>query len=324
MFILLALACDLPTPPSGEPEVAKPSCDVDVTKLAGTQWVYQAPQPVGPPKPEPAARVRFRDEGGALKADYTAGSTSDVFKYDCAIEGMIVKCLETEPHAEAFCKAWAAVNEGVCDPAGVSAATGIPLDVVTKAAESVNAELKKLKGDEIAQQRKSDNSPSNKMRGKFNAAVDPGTCEITLQDKYQTMVGGKLNEYENVLGSAKFARVDTDFTWESCKDADSAWAPGADDTHAAVQPGGAIKFSAIMQKEQKGAAGCIYTADLYKDYVKAQSEMTTTEDAKYGPRWDTTITLAEKGKHVVYFDRYKTCDGKRERIGNTCAMVRVE
>lgn len=324
MFVLLVLACDMPTPQTAEPEAAKPKCDVDVTKLAGTQWVYQAPQPVGPSKPEPAARVRFRDEGGALKADYTAGSSSDVFKYDCALEGKVATCLESEPHAEAFCKAWAAVHDGVCDPAAVSTAAGIPLDVATKAAESVNAELKKLKGDEIAQQRKSDNSPGNKMRGKFRVAVDPGTCEVTLQDKYQTMVDGKLNEYENVLGSAKFAQVDTEYTWESCKDADSAWSPGPDDTHVPVQPGGAIKFSAILQKDQKGAEGCIYTADLYKDWVKQQSEMTTTEDAKFGPRWDTTITLAEKGKHVIYFDRYKTCEGKRERIGNTCAMVRVE
>jgi hypothetical protein len=252
------------------------------------------------------------------------GSTSDVFKYDCAVEGKVATCLESEAHAEAFCKAWAAVHEGVCDPAGVSAAAGIPLDVATKAAESVNAELKKLKGEEIEQQRKSDNSPRNKMRGKFRAAVDPGSCEITLQDKYQTMVDGKLNEYENVLGSAKFAQVDTDFTWESCKDADSAWAPGPDDKHVPVQAGGAIKFSAILQKEQKGAEGCIYTADLYKDWVKSQSEMTTTDDKTYGPRWDTTITLSDKGKHVIYFDRYKTCDGKRERIGNTCAMVRIE
>ncbi len=324
MIALLVLACDMPTPQQAKLEPVPPKCQVDANKLPGTVWVYQAPQTVGPSKPEPAARVRFRDEGGALKADYTAGSTSDVFQYDCALKGKVATCLEAEYHAEAFCKAWAAVHEGVCDPAGVSAAAGIPLDVATKAAAVVNAELKKLKGDEIADQRKFDNSPRNKMRGTFRVAVDPGTCEITLQDKFQTMVDGKLLEYENVLGSAKFAQVTTDFTWESCKDADSAWSPGADDAHVPVQAGGAIKFSAILQKDQKGAKGCVYTADLYTDWVKSQSELTTTDDKKFGPRWDTTIPLAERGKHVVYFDRYKTCDGKRDRIGTACAMVRVE
>lgn len=324
MFLLLALACDVPQP---EPEKKdeKPACELDLSKLAGTAWVYNKPQPTGPNLPDPTARMRFRDEGGALKADYTAGSSSDVFAYDCSVSGKILTCLETEPHLDAFCHAWAAVHDGVCDPAAVAAATGAPLDAATKVAETVNAELKKLKGDEIAQQRKVDNSPNNKLRSKFLLAIDPATCGITVQDKYQTMVDGKLNEFENVLGSAKFIKAEADYTWESCKDADSAWAPGPDDQHNPVQSPGMIKFSAMLQKDQqKDVKGCVLSADIYKDWVKGQAELQATEDAKWGPRWDTTISFTEPGKHVVYFDRWKTCDGKREHIGTTCAMVRVE
>lgn len=324
MFFLMALACDLPKPP--EPAKPKtPSCELALDKLPGTAWLYSKPQPAGPNKPDPTARLRFRDEAGALKADYTAGSSSDVFSYDCASDGKIATCVESNPHADAFCMGYAAVHDGVCDPQAVSTLTGIPLDVVTKAAEKVNVDLKKLKGDEIAQQRKSDNSPNNKMRGKFKVAIDKGTCGLTVVDKYMTMVDGKVNEFENVIGTAKFSKTEENFTWESCKDADSAWAPGADDAHDAAQSAGAIKFSAMLQKDQqKGLAGCTLTAEVYKDWIKADGELTATTDAKWGPRWDTSISFSETGKHVVYFDRYKTCDGKKERIGMTCAMVRVE
>ncbi len=323
MFFLLALACEVPQPPPAK--VEKPKCELDVTKLGGTAWVYNKPMPAGPSVPDPTARMRFLDEGGATKANYTAGSSSDVFSYDCSVEGKILTCLETDPHLDAFCHASAAVHDGVCDAAEVAAATGAPADAIAKVKETVDAELKKLKGDEIAQQRKSDNNPNNKLRSIFKVAVDPATCGITVQDKYQTMVDGRRNEFENVLGSAKFIKADADYTWESCKDADSAWAPGADDQHSPVQAPGMIKFSAMLQKDQqKGLDGCTLTADIYKDWVKGQAELQSTVDKKWGPRWDTTISFTEPGKHVVYFDRHKTCDGKRERIGTTCAMVRVE
>lgn len=326
MLLVLTLACDMPEPPQANaPASTKPACDLTFDTLPGTVWLYPKPQPDGSTKPDPTARLRFRSEGGALKADYTAGSVSDVYKYDCTLNGEIATCLETDPHADAFCHAWAATHDGVCDPAGVAAATGIPQAEFDKVAPKVNEELKKLKGDEIAQQRKMDNSPNNKLRSVIQIAVDKARCGVTIVDKYQTMVDGKLNQYENQIGTAKFAKSTGDeYIWESCKDADSAWAPGPDDKVLAVQPAGTIKFSSILQKDQKGAASCTYTADIYADWVKKQEGLTTTDDKQYGPRWDTTVTFGEAGKHVVYFDRYKTCDGKKESIGLSCAMVRVE
>ena len=187
------------------------------------------------------------------------------------------------------------------------------------------SELKKLKKDEKDMQRKADNSPNNKIRGKFIVAVDKATCRVTLQDKYQTMVDGRVNEFENVLGTAKFEKAKEEYIFESCKDADSAWAPGPDDQHLAVQSPGTIKFSAMLQKEQqKGLDGCTLTADVYKDWVKTTPDVPATKDAKWGPRWDTQVEFTEPGKHAVYFDRWKTCGDKKERIGLTCAVVRIE
>ncbi len=326
MLLLLTLACDLPEPaPPGGAAPTKPECSLSFDTLGDTVWLYPKPQADGSTKPDPTARLRFRSEGGALKADYTAGSVSDVYKYDCTVAGSIATCLETDPHIDAFCKAYAASHDGVCDPAAVAAAIGAPVEEVTKVSETVNAELKKLKGEEITTQRKMDNSPNNKLRSVIQVAVDKAKCGVTIVDKYQTMVDGRLNQYENQIGTAKFVKSGgEEYIWESCKDADSAWAPGPDDKVLAVQTAGTIKFASILQKDQKGAASCSYTADVYVDWVKKQGGLSTTDDKQYGPRWNTEVTLGETGKHVVYFDRYKECDGKKDRIGISCAMVRIE
>jgi hypothetical protein len=323
-ILLCAVGCvpEQQAPPKEAPKAD--TCGVEVTSLAGTSWIHLKPQPVGPDKPNPMARVHFVDDGGNLKGQYTASSLGDVYDYACTISGKLGTCTETEPHAEAWCKAWAASHDGVCDPAAVAAATGIPQAEFDKVATKVNDEIKKLKPDEKAQQKKSDNSPNNKIRGTFQIAVDKAKCQLTLVDKYQTMVDGKVNTFENVLGTAKFEKAKDEYIFESCKDVDSAWAPGPDDQHNAAQPAGTIKFSAILQKDQKGASNCTYTADVYKDWVKSQSDVAAVTDAKYGPRWDVQVPLADTGKHAVYFDRYKTCDGKKDRVGLTCAVVRIE
>lgn len=328
LTLLLALAgC---SPPETAPvEEAKPesTCPVTLETLPGSTWIHLKPQPAGPDKPNPMARIRFSDNAGALVAKYTAGSLSDAYDYTCSSNGKLVTCLEADIHAAAWCKAWASTHDQKCDPVALAQATGLPQADLEKVAEGVNKELAALKGEEKEQQKKSDNNPNNKIRGKFMVAVDPGTCKMTLVDKYQTMVDGKVNEYENVLGTSKFEQTKEDYVFETCKDVDSAWAPAPDDpnSHAAVQGPGTIKFAAILQKDQKGKGSCTYTADIYKDWIKVQADVPTTEDKKYGPRWDTQVAFTEPGRHTVYFDRYKVCDGgAKEKIGITCALVRVE
>lgn len=324
-LFLLAVGCapEAPSEPAKE-DAPLDTCGVDINTLANSAWVHQKPSATGD-KPNPMARIKFEDAGGALKAKYTAGSLGDVYDYSCTVKGGIATCIEDKTNAEAWCKAWAATNDGVCDPAGVAAATGLPQAEVEAAAAKVNDELKKLKPAEKETQRKADNNPNNKIRGKFLVAVDKGNCQLTLQDKYMTMVDRRVNEYENVLGTAKFNKAKEEYIYESCKDVDSAWAPGPDDQHAAVQGAGTLKFSAIVQKEAlKGAQGCTWSADVYKDWVKAQTDVAAVEDAKFGPRWNVDLPFSEEGRHAVYFDRWKTCNGTRERVGLTCAVVRIE
>jgi hypothetical protein len=58
--------------------------------------------------------------------------------------------------------------------------------------------------------------------------------------------------------------------------------------------------------------------------VKSQEGLASTMDPKWGPRFDVSIPFTEKGRHVVYFDRTRTCGDKKDHIGLTCAMVRIE
>ena len=196
MLFSLLFACSEPAPPpKEEAKPAASACDVDTATLAGTSWLWLDPN-MGD-KPNPIARVKFVDEGGALHGKYSAKSLGDVYDYTCTPQGKLLNCLETNTHADAFCKAYAATHDGVCDAAAVAAAAQIPQADVDKIVAQVNKDLKAIKKDQIAQQRKMDNSPNNKIRGKFQTAVDKGTCKLTLVDKYQTMVDGRLNEFEN-------------------------------------------------------------------------------------------------------------------------------
>lgn len=323
MLLVLALACSTPEPPK-DAKSDKPTCDLKVDALAGTSWVNMKPQAAGPDQVNAAARVRFRDEGGKVAADYTAGSLNNVYQYNCSSDGKILTCVEQGEHAEGFCRASAANSPDYkCNVADVVAKTGLPQDKVEAAAKKVDEAYGKLKPEDREKAKVEDNSPNNKIRGKFLAAVSPANCGLTIQDKYQTLYNGQLAEYENVLGTARFSKADQDYTWLNCTESDSSWSPDGSDQHQQDHAPGTIKFSAILQKEQKGAPDCSYSADIYKDWLSFQKDVPAEADPKMGPRFNTSIPFTDKGKHVVYFDRYKTCGGKKESIGVSCVLVMV-
>ena len=322
MLIALLLACTPPEPPK-ENKTDKPACDVALDKLAGSQWMHMKPQPTGADKPNPMARIKFSDDAGKLVAEYTAGSLNNVYKYACTNDGKLLDCVETADYTKGFCRASAAFTpDNKCDQALVAKVTGKTPEEVAKVATEVDAALAKLKPAERDQWKKDDNNPNNKIRGHFKVAVNPTTCGLTIQDKYQTLYNGQLAEFENVLGTAKFVKADADYTYIPCTDSSSSWAPDDKDQHSQDQKPGTIKFSAVLQPEQRGGA-CTFTADIYKDWVKSQSDVPSEKDPKDGPRWNTSIPFTEAGRHVVYFDRSKTCGDKKESLGVTCVMVVV-
>lgn len=298
-------------------------CPAAVDKVAGTTWVYLEPQRSGPDKPNPIARMRFREENGALKAEYTAGSLGDVFTYDCAESGGILTCVESDLHAEAWCKAWASVHDGVCDAEGVAKVLGKDPSLFKAAAEKVNKELKGLSKSETETQRKVDNSAANKIQAKFMAALSPKDCRLIVQDKYLTMQDGTAREMSNVIDGGKFQKVTEEYVWSSCKDISSTTVKDSAGAESQSGAPGTWTFEATLPKDTKADASCTYTADIYKDWQPfSQGVAAKTDGGKV--TFSTAIPFTDKGKHTVYFDRIKTCGEKKESLGITCGAVRVE
>ncbi len=321
LLALTLTGCAGEPPKPKESKPAKASCELAYDKLADTVWLRNDP---ATGKPDAKTRLKFGSEGGVVKAWYTTGSIGNVYSYTCTEKGGMLDCLETDPHFEGFCKAWASVNNGVCDPAVLAPQLGTTVDALKPTADAVNKELAALKPAAKEQQRKVDNSPGNRIRSHFIAAIDRATCGITLQDKFITMFNGKVQEYENENGTSNFIRGDKEYIWESCAESavsvvDDAGKPVAGPNY----PAGTLKFQGYLPEGQKAAASCTYTADVWADWTKASSDLPGTVS---GPAvtFATALPFSEKGFHALYFDRYKTCDGKKERIGLTCGAFRIQ
>lgn len=324
LVALLLPACAPQEPPKPK-ETAKSAsnCDVTTDTLVGTTWVHLKPQPNGPDKPNPVTRIRFRDNGGKITADYTASSLSMVYQYDCEKSGNLLSCFEHDPHYKEWCRAWAASHDGVCDPVQLAAKIGAKPEDLADAVKTVNEEFKAAKGDERAQMMKDYNSPNNKIRGKIRAALNTGTCQITVEDKFQAMFNGQIQEYENAVSNSKFTRTKDAYTFEKCEDLEAAHAVVPEGATARSYPAGSYTFESGLPADQKAAGGCTYAADIWYDWLLMRPGLEGKVDgAKV--KWELTVPLAGTGPHVVYFDRSKTCGDKKEPIGLSCAKLHIE
>lgn len=320
--ILVLAACGGPAPEPPKP--ADPSgCDLTIEKLPGTSWVHLKPQPSGPEKPSPITRVRFRDEGGALVADYTASSLSAVYVYDCRSDGKIATCVERDLHAVEWCRAHAAANGGTCDATALAGILKVDPSTLTAAAESVNKEVAALKGTERDETLKSWNYPNNKIRGLFKVAVDKQSCRLTLQDKYQTMVDGKVQEYENQIGTAKFEQTKETYLFEDCKDVEGANTILPEGATARAYPAGTYEFVSGLAKDQVADAACTYTADVWYDWLQTMPDQPGTVEGK-AVKWSVKVPVSGTGPHVVHFQRTRTCGGAEESLGVSCAKIHIE
>ena len=319
----LFTGCDSPAPVPKEEPKKEDSCPLAVDTLAGTSWLWLRPQPSGPDKPQPQTRMRFRDDGGKIKADYTASSLSEVYTYSCEIKGKIATCIEDDVHAKEWSRAWAATHEGKVDPAGLSAVTGIPAAEFERVQKDIEKEVSYLKGEERTQTFVSYNGPNNKIRGKFMVAVDKAKCMLTVQDKYIAMQDSRVVEYENPVGTAKFQETKEGWLFEACKDVEAATTVVADGATAHTYPAGTYEFTSTLHKDEKPSAQCTYSANVWKDWLPLTPNL-APEDPK-AVKWSLKVPLSEKGPHVVSFERFKTCGGgAQEKAGISCAKIHIE
>jgi hypothetical protein len=321
--LLALVGCDSPAPEKKVEAKKEDSCPLAVDKLAGTAWVWLRPQPTGPDKPQPQTRMRFRDEGGQTKMDYTASSLSEVYAYSCDLNGKILTCVEEDHHAKEWSRAWGATHEGKIDTAGLAAATGLPAADFDAVQKDIEKELAGLKGTERTETFKSYNSPNNKIRGKVMIAVDKAKCMLTVQDKYSTLVDGKVNEYENPVGTAKFQETKEAWLFEACKDVEAANTVVEDGATAHTYPPGTYEFTSTLNKNDKPDAACTYSANIWKDALALTPNL-APDDAK-AVKWSIKVPLSEPGPHVISFERTKTCGAAApEKMGISCAKIHIK
>lgn len=324
VMLVLLVGCGGAEAPKPAKVEAPPACSVAVDKLAGTAWVYQKPTPEGD-KLTPLTRVRFREDAGALKADYSASSLSAMYPYDCSITGKIADCWEADHHAKEWCRAWAATHGGTCDAAALSALPNVAAtaEEIEKVRPEVEKEFKGMKGEELRQTNLAYNSPNNKIRGHFQVAVNPKTCNITLVDHYITLVDGKVNEFENQIGAATFVETKEAYLWEKCEDLEVARAVVPEGATARAYPAGTYEFESTLPAGAKVDPSCTYTADIWKNWLLLTKDVAGVPKDKT-IRWSLQVPLTEKGPTVIDFDRYKVCNGNKERIGLSCAKLHIE
>lgn len=320
---LTLIGCDTPAPEKKVEAKKEDSCPLAVDKLSGSAWVWLRPQPSGADKPQPQTRMRFRDDGGKTKMDYTASSLSEVYAYGCELKGTILTCIEDEHHPKEWSRAWGAVHDGKIDTAALAAATGLPATDFDAVQKEVEKELAGLKGSERTETFKAYNSPNNKIRGKVMVAVDKAKCMLTVQDKYSTLVDGRVNEYENPVGTAKFQESKEAWLFEACKDLDAANTIVADGATAHTYPSGTYEFTSTLNKKDKPDAACTYSANIWKDALALTPNL-APDDAK-AVKWSIKVPLSEPGPHVISFERTKTCGtAAPEKMGISCAKIHIK
>lgn len=324
VLVLLVTGCTPAEKPKEEAKVEPSKCSVTVASLAGTSWLHMKPNAEGE-KENPITRVRFRDDGGKLVADYTASSLSAMYTYECALNGKIADCWEQDHHAKEWCRAHGAVNNGTCDPAAIAAQAnvGATAEEIEKVRPEVEKEFKAMKGEELKQNQLAYNSPNNKIRGHFQVAVNPSVCNITLVDKYITLVDGKVNEFENQIGAAKFIETKEEYLWEKCEDLEVARAVVPDGATAHTYPPGTYEFESYLPAGTKVDPNCTYTADIWKNWQPMTKDVAAVAKDK-DMRWSIQVPLSTKGAAVIDFDRYKVCNGNKERLGLSCAKLHIE
>lgn len=276
-------------------------CNVSNTRLAGSQWVMWEAMPDGTSRSNPRARMKFYEEEGELKVDYTVGSPYEVHTYECSLGDGEVNCRE-EAKLFDWCLSLEVFQEGSCTPEKLKefGAEGASNAEIAKAMEDVKKELalvaEKAKEDPrfLAQYKLSKNTLANKLQGVLDVRVREKKCQLLVTDQYMTIYNGQRLVDSNPVGTNPFVQ-DKDNTWlyENCEEgtkflAMSQEKPPTDEEIRGLNPtrqfGSAdtVHYHYIGLKNVEAEEGCTYSADLWAQWKpKAQGVEMQTMDCDY-------------------------------------------
>lgn len=339
MILLPALfgvltACEEPPPP---PPPA-PSCDLTLDTLAGKTFVQTKKGDAGGYEADKLARMRFVQNGDALQVKYTVHSLTSVYDYTCTPKSGELTCMQDSPDLVEFCRSlWA--NTGSCKEDTLAQVTGVDAASpdVKAAVERVNGELAKQSDADKAKTKAAYGDNENvQLRGVLHVRVKAtdDECRLSVDDMFQNFSHGSSREMENYVGrGARFAKTDTQYVFDDCRDVNSSLVASAD-PKAMPKPGQSqldwskgdnVTFRYVGADASTEDPGCAYTMDAYFDYepVMTGAPVKPGDDGK--PYWGFTRSPSKAGRTVAHLVRYKSCGGAAPTLINvSCAAIKAE
>lgn len=335
-FLLLACGGGGPT---------APACDLTVDTMAGNTFVMSEAQPNGPDQLNPLARLKFVDEGGKVKAKYTAMSLGDIYTYECEKQQQEgkdpeLKCVEPA-RLKDWCEALFAHDIKCTKKKLQKLGTDASDADLDKAIEEAKAAMKAAEqaGEAaFAQWKAIRGSLGNKLQGQLFAKVD-SRCRLKVDDMYWTLKkDGEKVQDTNPVGTNPFVKTDTPYMFEHCSnqsdmfDGDKEGFPTLPIQEAPMNElGKPIHYYMIGEAGSKPEEGCTYSYDTFAGWVPLAKDQAAAPNADGRIEWHATHTFDEKTARKVqdvtmgifHMARYKTCGGKKDLIDVACRATRL-
>jgi len=323
-----------------------PTCDLTLEGLPGSSWVMLAAQG-GVEKKDHMARLRFRQDGDDIVADYTVASPSDVYEYPCTIreaadeEGKRELYCAQEQRTIAWCQAFL-VADAICSKKSLRKAGAEGTDeelnkAIIQAKKNVR-EMREKGGEDWKKFKFLNNFLGNKLQGRLYITIDEKQCRLSVGDFYWTIHNGRPIEDSNPVGQNPFVKDAGPFLWENCDNGESialTKKPEIDlETYkrpASLTMGEATFYTYGGEDAIEPEEGCSYSYDSYASWRPLEQGVSVSEsDGKLS--WQAQHTWTDsnvhdvQGKQVGVFTmvRHKTCGGDKEKIDTVCDLVLVE
>jgi hypothetical protein len=287
-------------------------------------------------EPDPQTRLKVYKEGDAWKAKYNVSSLSDMYDYDCEIKGEELSCHEPyDKKLPDFCKALIAAEKAECTVESLKKFAPTATDEeLEKAIKEANEAADKYRDKPEWQQFVlNNNNLGNKLMGLLYVKVDARKCTPRITDNYMTIYDGKKVEDSNPVGTNHFVESDKTLIWDHCTDSNNLVAMKEAELpknleevgHTLEWPAGSdINFFFIGEdKDREAAEGCTYAYDFWSKWEPAK-EGAAAEVTDKTISWHYAAKYADPGSYVVHMIRSKTCEGKKEDLGVSCALVVIK
>jgi hypothetical protein len=317
------------------------ACDLKAEGLAGTEWVINRINPDKTEVPDHAARLKFFDEGGKLKAKYNVMSVAAMYTYDCEVTPNGLTCKEA-PKPKDYCQALVA-GKAECTPETLKAiAADLTDEQIATGIKEANEVIAKFKGGpDWGKFEFNNNNLGNKLRGILYVKVNDKQCNLRVTDNYMTIYNGKKLEDSNPVGTNAFVKNSLgELLWEDCKDTTSFIPLGAEGfpaDPAKAQPvvlhpaGSTVHYYVLAADLQAPVEGCSYSYQTWLSGKPLAKDLKPAEvDGPAGKRleWHVSQTFdapsATGDGEVLALDLTKTCAGKEPEKRLLCAQVMIK